>query len=44
MIAFVTKFFILFICNYMIFTENKMQGVVGYTLLEVYLLFLLDYG
>lgn len=44
MIVFVTKFAILLMCNYLIYLDQSVSSLIGYTLLEVYILFLLSYG
>lgn len=44
MIVFVTKFVILLMVNYLIMCDNSDSSLIGYTLLEVYILFLLSHG
>jgi hypothetical protein len=42
MIVFVSQFLIFLGCNYLIFTEKTYTALIGYTLLEIYILYLLD--
>jgi hypothetical protein len=45
MIAFVANFVPLFMINYLIcFEEQSIEELIAYTLLQLYILFLLNYG
>ncbi|CAO5058979.1 hypothetical protein MICAER10613_031540 [Microcystis aeruginosa] len=40
MIVFVSQFIILLMCNYLIYLDKNPKSLIGYTLLEVYIFFL----
>ena len=40
MIVFVSQFVILLMCNYLIYLDKTLKSLIGYTLLEVYIFFL----
>lgn len=45
MTAFAANFIALFMINYLIcFEKQSMKELIGYTLLQLYILFLLNYG
>lgn len=43
MIVFVVSFIPLLMINYLIFTAKKQSEWIGYTLLEIYILYLINY-
>ena len=48
MIVFVVNFIPLLMCNYLIYSvsdiDKNLKLLVGYTLLEIYILYLINYG
>lgn len=44
MLVFVANFMPLLMINYLIFTAKKQSAWIGYTLLEIYILYLINYG
>lgn len=44
MIVFVANFIPLLMVNYLIFLAKSYKALIGYTLLELYILYLINYG